>query len=241
MDVDRTDPSVGETVSFTVTATDRGPSDASGVVVQDALPPGLTLMSASPSQGTYDPGTGTWAVGAIAVSASAQISWFQASLLERPDVKKAMQSIDDRSTAIVDEWIRLVEMPAPSKKEQSRAQYIRAEMEKLGLTDIRVDDMSNVSGVRKGSGGGPTGCAAPRGCGRRLDLCRWRAPYRSQPVAHHGAHGRLCGDRGHGIPLHRQRYDLAEFPQGASLESSCVSAKERFVTRIELLRSSRSG
>jgi acetylornithine deacetylase/succinyl-diaminopimelate desuccinylase-like protein len=92
----------------------------------------------------------------IAGSAFAQAGWFQASLLERPDVKKAMQSIDDRSAAIVDEWIRLVEMPAPSKKEQARAQYIRAEMEKLGLSDIRVDDMSNVSGVRKGSGGGPT-------------------------------------------------------------------------------------
>jgi acetylornithine deacetylase/succinyl-diaminopimelate desuccinylase-like protein len=92
----------------------------------------------------------------IAVSASAQTGWFQASLLERPDVKKAMQSIDDRSAAIVDEWIRLVEMPAPSKKEQARAQYIRAEMERLGLSDIRVDDLSNVSGVRKGSGGGPT-------------------------------------------------------------------------------------
>jgi len=64
--------------------------------------------------------------------------------------------VDERSSAIVDEWIRLVEIPAPSRKEQARAQYIRAEMEKLGLSDIRVDDMSNVSGVRKGTGGGPT-------------------------------------------------------------------------------------
>jgi tripeptide aminopeptidase len=91
----------------------------------------------------------------IAGSASAQTSWFQPALLERSDVKKAMQSIDDRSTAIVDEWIRLVEIPGPSRKEQARAKYVRAEMEKLGLSDIRVDDMSNVSGVRKGTGGGP--------------------------------------------------------------------------------------
>ena len=88
--------------------------------------------------------------------AQAQNSWFQPALLERPDVKKAMQSVDDRSAAIVDEWIRIVEIPAPSRKEQARAEYIRAEMEKLGLSDIRVDDMSNVSGVRKGTGGGPT-------------------------------------------------------------------------------------
>src|SRR5205823_3875156 len=86
----------------------------------------------------------------------AQTSWFQSALLERPDVRKAMLSIDDRCSAIVDEWIRLVEIPAPSKKEQARAQRVRAEMEKLGLADIRVDDVSNVRGVRKGSGGGPT-------------------------------------------------------------------------------------
>jgi len=88
--------------------------------------------------------------------AVAQTGWFDPALLERPDVKKALQSVDDRATAIVDEWIHLVEIPAPSRKEQARAQYIRGEMEKIGLTDIRVDDISNVSGVRKGSGGGPT-------------------------------------------------------------------------------------
>jgi len=92
----------------------------------------------------------------LVAPAAAQTNWFQPALLERPDVKKAIQSVDDRSSAIVDEWIRMVEIPAPSRKEQARAQYIRAEMEKLGLSDIRVDDMSNVSGVRKGTGGGPT-------------------------------------------------------------------------------------
>ena len=86
----------------------------------------------------------------------AQNSWFQPSLLERPDVRKALQSVDDRAAGIVDEWIRLVEIPSPSTKEQARAKYIRAEMEKLGLTEIRTDDISNVSGVRKGTGGGPT-------------------------------------------------------------------------------------
>jgi acetylornithine deacetylase/succinyl-diaminopimelate desuccinylase-like protein len=90
------------------------------------------------------------------VPAGAQVTWFAPSLLDRPDVKKAVQSVDDRSSAIVEEWIKLVEIPAPSKKEQARAEYIKAEMQKLGLADIRVDDMSNVSGVRKGTGGGPS-------------------------------------------------------------------------------------
>ncbi|HXA50584.1 MAG TPA: M20/M25/M40 family metallo-hydrolase [Candidatus Acidoferrum sp.] len=83
-------------------------------------------------------------------------SWFQPSLLARPEVKKALESVDARADAIVTEWISLVEIPAPSTREQARAKFIRAEMEKLGLTDIRTDDISNVSGVRKGTGGGPT-------------------------------------------------------------------------------------
>jgi len=102
----------------------------------------------------------TTVILAVLLSAAAplavQTNWFDPALLERADVKKAMQSVDDRSSAIVDEWIRLVEIPAPSKKEQARAQYIKAEMEKIGLADVRIDDMSNVSGVRKGTGGGPT-------------------------------------------------------------------------------------
>jgi tripeptide aminopeptidase len=67
---------------------------------------------------------------------TAQNNWFQPGMLKEPAVAKALQSIDDRSSAIVDEWIRLVEIPAPSGKEQARAEYIRAEMQKLGLVTI---------------------------------------------------------------------------------------------------------
>ena len=42
--VDRSDVLVGETVTFTVRAINRGPSPATGVVITDALPPGLTLI-----------------------------------------------------------------------------------------------------------------------------------------------------------------------------------------------------
>jgi tripeptide aminopeptidase len=83
-------------------------------------------------------------------------NWFEPAMLKEPTIAKALRSVDDRSSAIVDEWVHLVEIPAPSHKEQARAEYIRAEMEKLGLTDIRVDDIFNVSGVRKGTGGGPS-------------------------------------------------------------------------------------
>ena len=96
-------------------------------------------------------------VSLLAVApAAAQSGWFQPSLLERPEMQTALRSVDERAAGIVDEWIKLTEMPAPSGQEQARAAYIRTEMQQLGLSDIRTDDMSNVSGVRKGTGGGPT-------------------------------------------------------------------------------------
>src|SRR5579863_2311599 len=97
--------------------------------------------------------------GALLLAVSplfAQTRWFQPSLLEKPEVRQDLQSVDSRSAAIVEEWIRLVETPSPSGKEQARAKYIRAEMENLGLSEIRTDDIMNVSGVRKGTGGGPS-------------------------------------------------------------------------------------
>jgi len=84
----------------------------------------------------------------------AQTSWFSERQVKQPQVQKAFASLNE--PAIVDEWIRLTEVPSPSGKEQARADYVRAELQKLGLTDIRTDEMLNVSGVRKGTGKGPS-------------------------------------------------------------------------------------
>src|SRR5262249_35993628 len=63
-------PNVGDRVTFTVTLTDLGPNAASGVTVQDLLPAGLSLVSFTPSRGTYTPATGVWNVGAVDPSAA---------------------------------------------------------------------------------------------------------------------------------------------------------------------------
>jgi gliding motility-associated-like protein/uncharacterized repeat protein (TIGR01451 family) len=57
---------VGSQVIFTVTVTNDGPADATGVVVKDLLPPGFEYATSSPTSGLYDYITGVWNVGSIA-------------------------------------------------------------------------------------------------------------------------------------------------------------------------------
>ncbi|KAF2326440.1 PKD domain-containing protein [Flavobacterium ginsenosidimutans] len=56
---------VGSTVIFTVTVTNDGPADASGVRVKDLLPSGFTYQTSSPTSGLYNYVTGIWNVGNI--------------------------------------------------------------------------------------------------------------------------------------------------------------------------------
>ena len=64
-------PDVGEAITYTVTLSDNGPNDATGVAVTDLLPAGLAFVSAAPSQGAYDVATGRWTVGAVDVEGQA--------------------------------------------------------------------------------------------------------------------------------------------------------------------------
>ncbi len=66
-------PAVGGRVTFTITAKNLGPSDATGVQVRDVVPPGLTFVSAAPSRGTYSSITGIWNIGALANGAAATL------------------------------------------------------------------------------------------------------------------------------------------------------------------------
>lgn len=65
-------PRIGENVTFTITASNNGPSDATGVTVQEALPSGYTLVSATPSTGTYT--APTWTIGNLANGSSSTLT-----------------------------------------------------------------------------------------------------------------------------------------------------------------------
>ena len=61
-------PNVGDTITYTITLDNGGPDPATGVVVGDTLPAGVTYVSSSASQGAYDPTTNLWTVGDVKVA-----------------------------------------------------------------------------------------------------------------------------------------------------------------------------
>ncbi|MEA5575068.1 DUF4114 domain-containing protein [Anabaena sp. UHCC 0451] len=63
--VNNPNPNVGDEVTFTLTLTNKGPGSATSVQVTNLLPTGLSFISATPEQGTYDSNTGIWNVGNI--------------------------------------------------------------------------------------------------------------------------------------------------------------------------------
>lgn len=70
--VDEANPTLGQNVTFTLQVTNNGPGAATGVVVNDYLPAGLTYVSDN-SGGAYSPGTGLWAIGNLAASGTATL------------------------------------------------------------------------------------------------------------------------------------------------------------------------
>ncbi len=94
---------------------------------------------------------------AVATPLSAQnypTSW-NPELLKRADVKSGLTLLEQQFPQQVEEWIKIAEMPGKSKLEQKRGAYVKEVFEKEGLK-VTVDSIGNVTGVRKGTGGGPT-------------------------------------------------------------------------------------
>lgn len=72
--VDNNNPNKGDMVTYTITVTNNGPENASEVSIFSSLPSGLSFDSSTPSQGTYDDGTGLWTAGSILNGANATLN-----------------------------------------------------------------------------------------------------------------------------------------------------------------------
>jgi uncharacterized repeat protein (TIGR01451 family) len=67
-----TEPDAGDNVTFTLMISNTSSALATGVVVKDKLPTGLTYVSDN-GNGTYDAASGIWFVGNIAAGGSKSI------------------------------------------------------------------------------------------------------------------------------------------------------------------------
>ena len=73
LSVSNTAPLMGSTIAYTVTVTNGGPSQATGVTVRDLLPAGYTYVSNVPTQGSYNNTTGDWTGITLASGVSARL------------------------------------------------------------------------------------------------------------------------------------------------------------------------
>src|SRR5690606_18042169 len=58
----------GQQTTFTVKVLNNGPDAATGVVIEDKLPTGLTFISATATSGEYNSATGLWTLGSDVLS-----------------------------------------------------------------------------------------------------------------------------------------------------------------------------
>jgi tripeptide aminopeptidase len=75
--------------------------------------------------------------------------------LQDAAVLRALEWLEANFDAQVEEWIRFTEVPAPSMLEAERGRLLAELMEAEGL-EVTTDALGNVTGTRRGLGGGPT-------------------------------------------------------------------------------------
>lgn len=76
-------------------------------------------------------------------------------LLEKDIIKKAMEYLKEDADHTFEEQLEMVQIPAPSYMEKEKAEYVYKKMQEIGLEDVLMDDIYNVTGRIKGNGNGP--------------------------------------------------------------------------------------
>lgn len=93
-----------------------------------------------------------WAERAPAVATPALADKTIQAIRGSAGFKAAQASLEREHDRIVEETIRLTEIPAPPFKEKVRAEAYMAMLKDAGLTDVEMDAEGNVMGLRRGAG-----------------------------------------------------------------------------------------
>jgi len=96
----------------------------------------------------------TTMLAALTVAAGAQESLFAPELASSPLARDVFAFFEENRENIIEEWIELTEIPAPSGHEERRAEYFVEQFEAAGLDEVSVDAVGNVLGIWRGAGQG---------------------------------------------------------------------------------------
>lgn len=77
------------------------------------------------------------------------------ALATDPKVQKGLQIAKEQASFAMQEQVELCEIASPTFEEATRAKEIARRMKQYGLTDVSIDEIGNVVGIRKGTGNGP--------------------------------------------------------------------------------------
>jgi tripeptide aminopeptidase len=92
-------------------------------------------------------------IGAAASAQGADPAAEVQRILASPAFKAAAATIDKEHGRIVDDGIKLTQIPAPPFKEEARAKEFEKMLKAVGLADVHIDAEGNVLGLRKGTRG----------------------------------------------------------------------------------------
>jgi tripeptide aminopeptidase len=90
-------------------------------------------------------------LGMFTIFIRAEESLFDRTIAESGVVRGLFTYLEQNKEAIIAEWSRLTEIPAPSGHEEKRAKYMKTRFESLGLDETYVDKAGNVVGIWKGT------------------------------------------------------------------------------------------
>jgi len=130
--VDNPVPNEGDTVTYTITLTNDGPDGGTNIVITDLLPSGVTYSSDTPSQGTYDSGSGAWSVGSMANGASATLD-----ISATVDAGTAAQTITNTAS------VTAADQGDPTSANNSDSADIKVQGADLAVTKIVNDSFPN--------------------------------------------------------------------------------------------------
>ncbi len=76
-------------------------------------------------------------------------------LTDNEKIKAAMQYIKEIDDNTTKETLEMCQIPAPSYQEKEKAQYVYEKFKSIGLSNVSMDEIYNVTGEWRGSGDGP--------------------------------------------------------------------------------------